>query len=50
MQYTQPLEPLEVTNVNRQDLWNTVNVHARSKPGIVDLHAFDFVLHKEPPP
>ena len=40
----------EVPNVNCQQLRNAVDKHTGGESGIVDLHAFDFVLNQQPAP
>jgi hypothetical protein len=43
-------EALKVTDVDRQQLCDAMNVHARRDPGIMDLHASDFLVQEQVPP
>jgi hypothetical protein len=50
MDHPEPLESSEIANIDRQQLCNAVNVHARGQTGIMDLHALDFVRDEKTPP
>ncbi len=50
MENPEAAETGEVPYIDRKDLWNIVEIHARREPCIVDLHAFNFVFHEEPSP
>ena len=50
MDRTEPFESLEIPDIDRQQLRNAMNVHARGHAGIVDLHALDVVRDQQPPP
>jgi hypothetical protein len=43
MDRTEPLVPLEIPDIERQQLRDAVNIHACGQPGVMDLHALDLV-------
>ena len=40
----------KVANVDRDQLGDTVNIHARGKPCVMHANAFDLMFHKKTPP
>jgi hypothetical protein len=50
MNYAQSLEALKVTDIDRQQLRYSVNIHARGQTGVVNLHPDDFVRDEKAPP
>lgn len=50
MEDVEVTEPSEVSNIDGEDLPYAIDVHARSQPRVVDLHALNVMSDKQRPP